>query len=134
MDFKIFSAPSTINCKLMTTGTATVIEKGDMVALSSGVVIKAVAASTAVGYAMADSIAGDLTTLVCTDPDVIYAGTGDANFAVTMKWTEVDLVGTTTQLVDVWASATDVFKIIAGEKAGTVWATTDILFRINKTL
>ncbi len=66
--------------------------------------------------------------------DFTLTGTADANFAVTNKGTEVDLVGTTTQLIDLGASATDVLKVSARDTAGTVGETTNVEVRINKPL
>jgi len=65
----------------------------------------------------------------------VFAGTPDEAFAATNRGTEVDLVGTTTQLIDLGASSTDVFKILPTDDAGTVGSSTDeVLFTINKTL
>lgn len=134
MDFKIYSIPEEVSAETLTIASATVIEKGDLVALTSGLVTKAVAADTALWIAVSDSAVGDTTILVISDSRVILSGTADANFAVTNKGTEVDLVGTTTQLIDLGTSTTDVLKVIAGENAGTVGSTKEVLVRINKTL
>ena len=117
-----------------TIASATVIEAGDLVALSSGVIIKAVAASTAVAFAAEASAVGDVIIEVSVGNEFTMTGTGDANFAVTQKGTEVDLVGTTTLLIDVGTSTTDVLKISAASDAGTAGATTEIEVRINKPL
>lgn len=134
MDFEIIYTPPGVITRKVLKDTATVLEKGDMVTLSSGLLIKAVAASTALGYCIADAPAGETEVLVLSDPNIIFAGTGDANYAVTMQGTEVDLVGTTTQLIDVGASTTDVFKIEIGTEAGTVGSANNIRVRINKPL
>ena len=114
--------------------SATVIEAGDLVTLSSGLIIKAVAASTAVAYALTGSAVGDTIIEVSQGNDFTLVGTADANFAVTHKGTEVDLVGTTTQLIDLGASTTDVLKVGIAEDSGTVGATTKVEVRINKPL
>jgi len=117
-----------------TIASATVIEAGDLVTLSAGVIIKAVAASTAVAYAPNGSAVGETSIEVSVGNEFTMTGTGDANFAVTQKGTEVDLVGTTTQLIDLGASVTDVLKVSAASDAGTVGAATEIEVRINKPL
>ncbi len=133
MDFKINDGEQLRTVKA-TIASATVIEAGDLVALASGLVIKAVAASTAVAFAPTGSANGETTCDVTVGNDFTLVGTADANFADTMKGTEVDLVGTTTQLIDVGSSATDVLKIDVSENAGTVGATTNVTVRINKAL
>ena len=133
MDFKIYSVPNDVVTKTLAKASATVIEAGDMVALSSGLAIKAVAASTALGFAVAGAGDGETEIVVISDPNVVFQGTADANFAVANRGTEVDLVGTTTQLIDLGTSTTDVFKVEPGSNAGTVGSTEGVLVRINKT-
>ena len=134
MDFKVVYSPTNIITRKCTIATGVVVEAGDMVAMASGLIIKAVSTSAAIGYAASASPSGSTDILVVTDTSVIFEGTGDAVFAVTQKGTEVDLVGTTTLLIDVGASSTDVLKIEIDENAGTVGSTDDIRVRINKPL
>ena len=135
MDFRIVHKPSDVSTLTLTKASATEIEKWDMVALDSGLAIKWVAASTALWYAIADAGDGETEVLVYSDPNIVFAGTPDEAFAATNRGTEVDLVGTTTQLIDLGASSTDVFKILPTDDAGTVGSSTDeVLFTINKTL
>ena len=61
-------------------------------------------------------------------------GTADANFAVDIKGTFVDLVGTTNLLIDVGESTTDVFQVDASENAGTAGSTAKVHVKINKPL
>ena len=124
-----------IRTRRCTIASATVIEAGDLVTLDAGgLIIKAVAASTAVAYAVEASAVGDTVIEVTVGNDFTLTGTADANFAVTDKGLEVDLVGTTTQLIDLGASTTDVLKVSIAEDAGTVGATTDVEVKINKPL
>lgn len=134
MDFKINDGEQLRTVKA-TIASATVIEAGDLVTLDgSGLVIKAVAGSTAIAFAPTGSANGETTCDVTVGNDFTLVGTADANFAATMKGTEVDLVGTTTQLIDVGSSATDVLKIDVSENAGTVGAATNVTVRINKPI
>lgn len=133
-DFKIHSTPSTLVTKTLDKASATVLEEGDMCTLDTGLAIKAVAASAALAYVCESVGVGDTEVIVVATPGVVYEGTGDANFAVAQRGTEVDLVGTTTLLIDVGASTTDVFKIEPGTDAGTVGSTAGILVTINKPL
>jgi hypothetical protein len=129
-DFKAIGQYETV---LATIASATVIEAGDLVAMSSGLIIKAVAASAEVAFAAGASAVGD-TKIEVTNGRVDLIGTGDAVFAVAQKGTEVDIVGTTTLLIDVGASTTDVLRISAKEDAGTVGSTDDIKVEINKPI
>jgi hypothetical protein len=129
-DFKAIGQYDTV---LATIASATVIEPGDLVALTSGVVTKANASSAEIAFAPAGSAEGE-TQIEVTVGRVQLEGTGDAAFAVTQKGTEVDIVGTTTLLIDVGASATDVLRISAKEDAGTVGSTDGIKVEINKPI
>jgi hypothetical protein len=62
-------------------------------------------------------------------------GTGDGVFAVAYKGTEVDLAGTTNQVIDVSGGTTyKVLKFDVSENAGTVDSTDNIRVKINKPL
>ena len=114
--------------------SATVIEKWDLIALTSGLATKAVAVSTAIAYAIWKSDVWDTKILVSVEPELVLEWTWSAAFAAAMKGTEVDITGTTTQLIDVWTSVTKVLKILPSEDAGTVWDTEKIRVKINKPL
>ena len=134
-DFRLVSTFSDTRRENYEIASATVIEGGDMVTLDAGgLVIKAVAASTQIAFTEVGSAVGDTIITVVADERVQYKGTGDANFAKSQRGTEVDLVGTTTQLIDLGTSATDVLKVVWGLNAGTVGATTDIIVTINKPI
>lgn len=133
-DFKLRGGLHGVPTVKAVIATATVIEAGDLVALSSGIITKAIAASTAVAYAPHGSASGEVLIDVTVGNNFELIGTADANFAVTQKGTEVDLVGTTDLLIDVGTSATDVLKIAVDEGAGTVGATAGVSVRINKPL
>ena len=133
-DFKVVSEEQ-LRTVYATIATATAIEAGDLVALDTGLIVKAEAADTAIAYAPEAHAANSGSKIAVTvGNDFVLEGTGDAVFAVTQKGTEVDLVGTTTLLIDVGESTTDVFKVDISEDAGTVAATTGIRVRINKPL
>ena len=134
MDFKIKYTGAGNRTLTLAKDSATVIEAWDLVALASGLAIKWVAASTALAYAEVGAGVGETEITVNADPELVLIGTADANFAATNRGTEVDLVGTTTQLIDLGASVTDVLKILPSIDAGTVGATTEVLVKINKSL
>lgn len=131
--FRIYNTDITHNAKPVFKASATVIPEGSLVALASGLAILATATSTAVWYCETGGADGETEILVITDDRLILSGTADANFAATMRGTEVDIT-TTTQLIDVGASLTDVLKILPSTDAGTVGETEKVRVRINKSL
>lgn len=135
MDFKIHNTGPTYRTQELEKASATVIEAGDLVTLDAGgLAIKAVAASTAIAFCPGGAGDWETTVDIAVDPELILSGTADANFAKANRGTEVDLVGTTTQLIDIGASTTDVLKVLPGTNAGTVGAATNVLVTINKPI
>jgi hypothetical protein len=116
-----------------TKASATVIEAGDLVAISAGLIIKAVAASTAVAWCPNGGADGETTVEVSVGNDFTLLTTGEAVFAVAYKGGEYD-INDTTQTIDWDASTTDVLKIDISENAGVVGSASDITVRINKPL
>lgn len=133
MDFRIKDGEKLRTVKALK-ASATVIEAGDLVTLSSGLIIKAVAGSTAIAFAPNGAGDGETEIDVTIGNDFTLVGTGENNFAVTQKGAEVDLVGTTTLLIDNNATVTDVLKVGIGEDAGVAASTANIEVRINKML
>lgn len=114
--------------------SATVIEAGDLVAMSSGYIIKAVAASTAVAWCPNGAAEGETEVEVTVGNDFTLYGTADANFAITDKGAEC-AIDDTTQVVDLSATGeTDVLKVDISKDAGTVGSTSNVVVRINKPL
>ena len=122
-----------VRLALCTIDTATVVAAGDLVAIDTGLIIKAVAASAAIAWCPKGSATGDTTCEVTIGNDFTLKGTLDAVFAVTYKGGEYDIEDTT-QLIDLDASATDVLKIDTSENAGTVGSTDEVRVRINKPI
>lgn len=133
MDFKIKDGEQ-VRTRRCAIASATVIEAGDLVTLTSGLITKAVAASTALGYAVEDSAVGDTLIDVTVGNDFSLVGTADANFAVTDRGITCDLVGTTNQLIDLGTSTTNVLQVGIGSDAGTVGSTSEVEVKINKPL
>ena len=133
MDFKLRDGEvvRTVKC---TKASATVIEAGDLVTLSSGLIIKAVAGSAAIAFAPHGAPAGVTEIAVPVANDFTSIGTRDNVFAVTMTGAEVDLIGTTTLLIDDDATTTDVFKVCIDKDAGVVGSTANVAVKINKPL
>ena len=113
--------------------TGTVIAAGDLVAISAGLIIKAVAASAKVAYCRDGSADGDVVCEVSVGNDFTLRGEMDAVFAVAYKGGEYDIEDTT-QLIDLDASTTKVLKVSIGEDAGVVGVATGVEVRINKPL
>lgn len=129
-DFTAISEFTTVPAVI---ASATEIEAGDLVALSSGIVVKAGASDTEIAFAPTASAVGE-TVIEISKGRVELVGTADAVFAVTQKGTEVDIVGTTTLLIDVGSSSTDVLKVAADTEAGTVGSVNSVKVFINKPI
>jgi hypothetical protein len=119
---------------LCTKASGTVIPKGGIVAISSGLIINGVVGSTAIAFAPKGAASGVTQVEVTVGNDFVLQGTGDAAFAVAQKGTEVDMVDDTNQYIDVGTTSTRVFKIDVSENAGTVGSASNIRVRINKPL
>ena len=122
-----------VRTKRCVIASATEISAGDLVAISSGLIIKAVAASGAIGWTPQGSTVGDTVIEVSVGNDFTLVGTGDAVFAITYKGGEYD-INDTTQTIDYGASSTDVLKVSIGEDAGVVGTAAGVEVRINKPL
>ncbi|PIX94077.1 MAG: hypothetical protein COZ25_07395 [Ignavibacteria bacterium CG_4_10_14_3_um_filter_37_18] len=112
--------------------TDTVIEAGDLVTVSSGLIIKAVAASTTLAFSPKAHVANSGTEIeVTVGNDFTLTGTMDVNFAAAYRGVEYD-INDTTQTIDQGASVTKVLKVSIGADAGTVGTATGVNVRINK--
>lgn len=134
MDFKLKDG-EVVRTVLAVKASATVIEAGDLVALSSGLIVKAGAADTAVAYA--PNGAGDGETLidVTVGNDFTLIGTGDAAFAATDRGSLADIaISGSAQQIDVSASSTNVLKVGISQDSGTVGSAANIEVRIDKPL
>lgn len=120
----------TVRCAI---ASATEIAAGDLVAISSGLIVKAAAASTAIAWTPQGSAVGDTVIEVTVGNDFTLLGTLDAVFAVTHKGGEYDLTDTT-QTVDLDASTKKVLKIGISETAGTVGSAANVELKINKPI
>jgi hypothetical protein len=115
--------------------TATVIEAGDLVTMTSGYIVKAVAASTAVAFCPDGHAANSGTSVeVTVGNDFTLKGTADANFAITDKGVVCN-IDDTTQVIDLNATGeTDLLKVSIAEDGGVVGSTEDVVVRINVLL
>jgi hypothetical protein len=112
----------------------TVIEAGDLVELSAGLVIKATATGTAVAWCPDGHASGDGTSCEITvGNDFTLKTTGDEVFAATYRGGEYD-INTTTQYIDYAASTLDILKVHGGVDAGTVGTAAGVIVRINKPI
>jgi hypothetical protein len=115
-------------------GSSTVIAAGDLVAMSSGLIIKAVGASAAIGWCPAGGANGDTVVEVSVGNDFTLETTAESAFAVTYKGGEYDINNDGTQTIDWDASSTDVLKIDISENAGVVGSAENVRVKINKPL
>lgn len=132
-DFKLENGEQ-VRTRICKKASGTVIEAGDIVAISSGLIVKADASSAKIAYAPAGAPSGVTDIEVTEGCDFTLRGTGDANFAVAQKGTEVDLVvNSNAQQIDVGSSSTDVFIVSIDQNAGVVGSAANIEVRINPT-
>lgn len=133
-DFRLKNGLNGIRTVKVPKGSSTVIEAGDLCELSSGLAVKAGATAAAIAYAPHGGADGE-TTIDLTVGEVELLGTGDGNFAAAYRGTEVDLAGTTNQVIDVTGGTTyKVLRFGIGEDTGVVDSTDNITVKINKPL
>jgi len=134
MDFKIKDGEQ-IRTVIAEKADATVIEAGDIVGITAGLIVKAGATTAEIAYCPKGAGAGTTEIEVTVGNDFTLVGTADANFAKANRGAEVDLVlSGDDQQIDIGASATDVFKVGLAQDSGTVGSATDVEVRINKPL
>lgn len=134
MDFKVVGDEA-LRTVIATIASATVIEAGDLCELSAGLPVKGTATGAKLAYSPLGSASGNTQIELSVGNNFVLVGTADANFAVTNKGAEVDLVvNGTAQQIDLGASATDVFVVDFSENAGTVGSASNVRVVINKPL
>jgi hypothetical protein len=115
----------------------TVIAAGDLVTLDTGLIIKAVAASTAVAWCPLGHASGATTDTTCevtVGNDFTLRGTLDTTYLGTHQGT-VCTIDDTTQEVDVSdTGGTDLIIVGIGESVGVVGVASGVEVRINKPL
>lgn len=117
-----------------TIATATAIEAGDLVTLSSGLIVKAAAASTAIAWCPNGHAANSGTSVeVTVGNDFTLKGTMDVVFAQAYVGGEYD-INDTTQTIDQGGTSTKVLKVGVGEDAGVIGSASGVTVRINKPL
>ena len=135
MDFKIVGGINGVPTVLATKASATVIEAGDLVAIDTGLIIKATANSTAIAYAPNGAGNGETKIEVTVGNDFVLEGTARDNFAVANKGAEVDvIVASGVQKINLGESTTDVLKVDISENAGTAGSASNVRVKINKPL
>lgn len=134
-DFEIKQQGPGFRTRVAEIASATVIEPGDMVTMTSNLIVKADENSSALAYAINGSAAGETSIEITEGNDFTLVGTGDDVYSENYRGDLVDLVvDNGTQQIDVGASTTDVFQIIGAEDSGVVGSASGIEVRINKPL
>lgn len=112
----------------------TVIEAGDLVAISAGLIIKATSTSAAVAWCPNGHAADSGTSVeVTVGNDFTLKTTPEAAFAIAYKGGEYD-INDTTQTIDWDGTTYKVLKIGIGADQAAAGATSDVIVRINKPL
>jgi len=124
----------TVRGMLCDIATGTVIEVGDLVGMTDGLIVKADETTTKIARALQASASGD-TKIEVTRGKAEVLMTGDAVFAAAYRGDEVDIVMSgDDQQVDVATSSTLVLQISPEEGAGVVGSASNIKCFINKPL
>ena len=132
-DFEIKQQGPGFRTRVAEIASETVIEPGDLVTMTSNLIVKADESSTALAYAINGSAAGETSIEVTEGNDFTLVGTGDDVYSEDYRGDLVDLViDNGTQQIDVGAGNVDVFQIIGAEDSGTVGSASGIEVRINK--
>ena len=117
----------TVRCAI---ASATEIAAGDLVAISSGLIVKATNTSAAVAWTPQGSKNGDTVIEVSVGNDFTLVGEMDVVFAVAYKGVAYD-INNTTQTIDQGGTTYKVVKVDMSEDAGTVGTATGVRCRIN---
>jgi hypothetical protein len=113
--------------------TTTVIAAGDLVTLDAdGLIVKAVANSTAIAWTPNGAAAGTTKVDVSQGTNFTLTGTASAAFAKANRGKTVDI--TDAQLINTAASTKNVLKVGIGADTGTVGSTEKVEVRIAKPL
>lgn len=114
--------------------TGTAIEYGDLVTISSGLIVKAVAASTTVALCTKAHPANSGTQIeVSVGNDFTMRGTMDVVFAAAYRGVEYD-INDTTQTIDQGGTTNKVLKVSISEDAGVIGSAAGVEVRINKPI
>lgn len=114
--------------------TGTAIEYGDLVTISSGLIVKAAAASTTVALCTKAHPANSGTQIeVSVGNDFTMRGTMDVVFAAAYRGVEYD-INDTTQTIDQGGTTNKVLKVSISEDAGVVGSAAGVEVRINKPI
>lgn len=133
-DFKIKQQGVGFKTRGAEIASATVIEAGDLVELSSNLIIKADTDSTKVAYAVNGSADGETTIEVTQGTDFTLVGTGDAVWAESYRGTAAGIVGTTNLLIDVTGASSGIIELGVAEDSGVIGSTDNIEFKIVKPI
>lgn len=111
--------------------TATAIEAGDFVTLSSGLVIKAVTASAKIAWCPKGHAANSGTTVEITvGNDFTLLGTMDVVFAQAYKGVSYDINNDGTQTIDQGGTTYKVLTVQPGATSGTIGSASNVEVRI----
>lgn len=133
-DFKIAGGLDGVPTVFAAKASATVIEAGDLVGLTDGLVVKAGASTAAIAYAPHGAGAGELKCEITRGNDFELVGMKDADaaFAVAQRGDACDLKGTTDLIIDNDTSSTNVLQICGDKDNGVVGSKAGIRVKIAK--
>ncbi len=114
--------------------SATAIEAGDLVGISSGLIIKAVDTSTKIAFSPKAHPANSGTSIEITvGNDFTLLGTMDVAFAAAYRGVDYD-INATTQTIDQGGTTYKVLTVGCGNDSGTVGSASNVEVRIAKPI
>lgn len=131
MNFEIKNGEK-VRTVLAVKGSSTVIPAGSLVAINAGLIIPAVASSTAVAYAPNGAGNGETTVEITIGNDFTLVGTADENFADAKRGSTCDI--TDAQLIDIGATSKNVLLVSPSVTAGVVGSKNNVEVKINKPI
>jgi hypothetical protein len=133
-DFKIKQQEKGFKTRVCEIASATVLEAGDLVTMTSNLIVKAGATSAKIAYCPNGSADGETSVEITEGTAFTLVGTGDGVWSENYRGDLAGISGTTDLLVDVTGGTTDVIQLCGAEDAGVVGSTAKIEFRINKPI
>ena len=115
--------------------SATVIAPNSFVKLASWLAVEDDGAGTALAFTKAWAWEWATTVTVIRNPNLVLAITPNANFAKTHRGNTYDIaIASDKQVLNVWATTTNVLKVLASSTHGTVGWTDDVHVTIASSI
>lgn len=136
-DFKLVPTKRGVEVDKLSVASATVLEAGDLVALSAGLAVKAGAASTGVALIASGSADGSTSKITAYGEGTVIEGTANRALAAADLGAPASIVlsGSDIQInLDNAGGSAGVLEVLPGSDAGTIGSASKVRARIVKGL